>query len=94
MLLMRRRGALPTCSCSCPALVAILADRCSPVWLQALLGDLHSQHALRAAIERLVTLRRHEHFTVHQAVQHIRLTTITALWPPSSQGEAPAVSTF
>ena len=57
------------------------------------MGDLRSQHALRAAIERMVTLRRHEHLTVHQAVQHIRLTTIMALWPPSSQGKASAVST-
>lgn len=49
--------------------------------LQALLGDKASRRSLRQAIHHFVALRRYEQMSVHQAVQGIKLASVTALRP-------------
>lgn len=51
--------------------------------IQALLGDASSRRSLRSAIHHFVSLRRYEQMSVHQAMQGIRLSTVTAISSPS-----------
>ena len=53
---------------------------------QALLGDKPSRRSLRRAIQRFVSLRRYEQMSVHQAMQGIKLSTITAISSPGQPG--------
>ena len=47
--------------------------------MQALLGDEPSRRSLRRSIQRFVSLRRYEHMSVHQAMQGVKLSTVTAI---------------
>ena len=55
--------------------------------MQALLGDPCSRRSLRSAIHHFVSLRRYEQMSVHQALQGIKLSTVTAISSPSPHGE-------
>lgn len=55
--------------------------------MQALLGDASSRKSLRSAIHHFVSLRRYEQMSVHQAVQGIKLSTVTAISSPLPHGE-------
>lgn len=55
--------------------------------MQALLGDAVSQRSVRSAIHHLVSLRRYEQMSVHQTLQGIKLTTVTAISPQPHHGQ-------
>ena len=54
--------------------------------LQALLGDSTSRRSLRQAVHHFVSLRRYEQMSVHQAMQGIKLSTLSALQPNNQPG--------
>lgn len=54
--------------------------------LQTLLGDKSSCRSLRQAVYHFVSLRRYEQMSVHQAMQGIKLSTVSALQPEGQQG--------
>ena len=54
--------------------------------LQALLGDSTSRRSLRQAVHHFVSLRRYEQMSVHQAIQGIKLSTLSALQPINQLG--------
>ncbi|KAL3137379.1 hypothetical protein ABBQ32_006906 [Trebouxia sp. C0010 RCD-2024] len=56
---------------------------------QALLGDAASQRSLRGAVHHFVCLRRYEQMSVHQALQGIKLSTVTAISSHPHLGKGP-----
>lgn len=58
-----------------------------PAAMQALLGDVSSRRSLRSAIHHFVSLRRYEQMSVHQAMQGIKLSTVTAISSHSRHSE-------
>ena len=55
------------------------------VLMQALVGDAHNRRVLRGVIARLVSLRRYEQMSLHQAVQGLKTSTMSALWRQGRQ---------
>ena len=69
-------------------LTAVIADihiACLAT-MQALLGDACSRRSLRGGLHHFVCLRRYEQMSVHQAMQGIKLSTVTAISPPPHHG--------